>query len=64
MTGSFLLVISAMFIIGGGATLLVGRRAARLGVPVWLGRVIGAVGLLLMLAGVAGGVLAFQASRY
>jgi uncharacterized membrane protein HdeD (DUF308 family) len=64
MTDSFLLVIAAMFVVSGVVAVLVGRRAVRLGIPVWLGRVIAVVGVLLMLAGVAGAVLAFQSSRY
>jgi hypothetical protein len=64
MTDSFLLVIAAMFVVSGAVSVLLGRRAVRLGIPAWLGRVIATVGVLLMLAGVAGAVLAFQSSRY
>jgi hypothetical protein len=49
-----LLLLSLMFLIGGGATLLVGRRAAALGVQRWLGMVITVSGALVALAGIAG----------
>ncbi len=54
-----LLILSVMFLVGGLATVLVGRRSAALGIPHWLGRAILISGVLLAVTGSAGLLLAF-----